>query len=305
MPASARWTSIVTVVVVAFAAGACDPSADPSGRPFRRLSGRYPVVVAAGDIACPGEPCDPERTTAAMVERIGPDVVLALGDTQYREGALADFRASYALTWGAFRSITKPVPGNHEYRTTGAAGYFEYFGSAAAAEDGGDYSFVLGRWLLVAINSAAPGAITPAQLDRVQAQLEATPRRCQLVYWHHPYSSSGAVEGSDPLPDLDQLWTLLLEHGVDVVLNGHAHQYERFAPLGSDGVDDAGIRGFVVGTGGGEPHPFEDELADGSRVRITDVHGVLELELRPRAYAWRFVDPDGLVLDHGSSTCHE
>ncbi|HEY7761414.1 MAG TPA: metallophosphoesterase, partial [Actinomycetota bacterium] len=260
--------------------------------------------MAAGDIACPGEPCEPERGTAALIERIGPDVVLALGDTQYREGALADFRASYDRTWGAFRSVTRPVPGNHEYRTTDAAGYFAYFGSVAAAEDGGDYSFRLGRWLLVAINSAAPGAITPAQLDRVQAQLEATPGRCQLVYWHHPRSSSGAVEGSDPIPDLDPLWSLLLEHGVEVVLNGHAHQYERFAPLGADDeIDDAaGIRGFVVGTGGGEPHPFEDVPVVASRVRITDVHGVLELELRPRADAWRFVGSDGLVLDHGSGT---
>ena len=263
-------------------------------------------MVAAGDIACPGDPCDPERDTAALVERIGPDMVLALGDTQYREGALEDFRASYDRTWGAFKAITRPVPGNHEYRTAGARGYSAYFGAVAAMEEGGDYSFQLGRWLLVAMNSAAPDAITSAQLDRLQTGLEASPRRCELVYWHHPRFSSGAVEGNDPMPDLDALWSLLLEHGVDVVLNGHSHQYERFAPLGADdAVDDAaGIREFVVGTGGGEPHPFEDEPLTASRVRITHVHGVLELELQPRAYAWRFVGSDGSVLDHGSGACH-
>ncbi|HET9311680.1 MAG TPA: metallophosphoesterase [Actinomycetota bacterium] len=263
-------------------------------------------MVAAGDIACPGEPCDQERGTAAMVERIGPDVVLALGDTQYRAGALADFRASYDRTWGSFRSITKPVPGNHEYRTTGAAGYFAYFGRIAAVDDGGDYSFQLGRWLLVAINSAAPGAITDGQLDRVRADLEESSHRCEIVYWHHPLFSSGAVEGSDPMPELASLWALLHAQRVDVVLNGHAHQYERFAPLGADGaIDDVnGIREFVVGTGGGDPHPFEEVPLPASRVRITEVHGVLELELQPRAYAWRFVGTDGSVLDHGSAACH-
>jgi 3',5'-cyclic AMP phosphodiesterase CpdA len=295
------------VLVLVAVAAACERSADRPEAPSRvPRSGRYPVVVAAGDIACPGAPCDPERATAALVSRIDPDVVLALGDTQYREGSLADFRASYDRTWGTFKASTRPVPGNHEYRTTDAAGYFAYFGSIAAGEGGGHYSFDLGRWHLVAIDSAMPGAITDEQLDWVRADLESSSHRCEIAYWHHPRYSSGAVEGNDPIPELAPLWTLLHAQGVDVVLNGHAHQYERFAPLGADGeVDEGvGIREFVVGTGGGDPHPFVDEPLTASRVRITDVHGVLELELRPRAYAWRFVGTDGSVLDHGSGACH-
>jgi len=270
------------------------------------LSGRHPAVVAAGDIACPGSPCDPEQATAAIVSRIDPDLVLALGDTQYREGSLADFRASYERTWGAFKAITRPVPGNHEYRTTDASGYFTYFGTVAGGEDGGHDSFHLGRWHLVALDSAFPGAITDEQLDWVRADLEASSHRCEIVYWHHPLFSSGAVEGNDPMPELASLWALLHAQRVDVVLNGHAHQYERFAPLGADGAidDDNGIREFVVGTGGGDPHPFEEVPLPASRVRITEVHGVLELELQPRSYAWRFVGADGSVLDHGSAACH-
>ena len=263
-------------------------------------------MAAAGDIACPGPPCDPERSTAAIVSRIDPDLVLALGDTQYREGSLAEFGASYDRSWGAFKALTRPVPGNHEYRTTDAAGYFAYFGSAAAGENGGDYSFDLGRWHVIAVNSAFPGAITDRQLDWVREDLEASAHRCEIAYWHHPRFSSGAVEGNDPTPELGSLWTALYGEGVEVVLNGHAHQYERFAPLDGNGAIDVakGIREFVVGTGGGTPHPFEDEPLPGSEVRITDVHGVLELELQPGAYEWRFVGSDGSVLDHGAGSCH-
>ena len=288
---------------------ACQPAAEQpptTGSPHRPLDGEHPIVAAAGDIACPGGPCDPEQATAEIVMRIDPDVVLALGDTQYREGAVAEFEASYDRSWGAFKAVTRPVPGNHEYRTAEAGGYFAYFGSAAAPDDGGDYSFDLGRWHLVAINSASLGAIDDDQLDWVRADLESSTRRCDLAYWHHPRFSSGAVEGIDPAPRLGPLWGLLHEEGVDVVLNGHAHQYERFAPLDAVGAidEETGVREFVVGTGGGTPHPFEDEPAAGSRVRITDVYGVLELELRPRRYAWRFVGAVGSVLDHGSGTCH-
>jgi hypothetical protein len=282
-----------------------DPA--PTGPPYRPLTREWPVVAAAGDIACPpGEgTCEPARATAALVERIDPSAVLALGDNQYTWGTLAEFEAAYDLAWGAFKDITHPVPGNHEYRTTDAAGYFDYFGSRAGPPRG-DYSFELKGWHLVALNSASEGAIADPQLAWVRADLKGSDDRCELAFWHHPRFSSGAVEGGDPVPELGRLWTLLHEQGVDVVLNGHAHQYERFAPLDADGrLDEAsGIREFVVGTGGRTPHRFEDEPVAGSRVRLTDVFGVLELELRPRAYAWRFVSADGLVLDHGAGDCH-
>jgi 3',5'-cyclic AMP phosphodiesterase CpdA len=283
---------------------ACEALRDPapSGTEWRPATGGHPVVVAAGDIACPGAaPCDPERSTAALIERMDAAAVLALGDTQYTDGTLAEYEASYDRSWGAFKDRTHPVPGNHEYRTVGAAGYFDYFGSRART---GDYGFDLGTWRLVAVDSAVDGAISGEQLDRVRSDLERSDRRCELAFWHHPRFSSGAVEGSDPVPELRALWTTLYEQGVDVVLNGHAHQYERFAPLDPEGNLDeaAGIREFVVGTGGGTPHPFEEEPVAGSRVRITDVHGVLELVLRPGSYSWRFVSVGGRVgrvLDHG------
>ncbi|MGH2540689.1 MAG: metallophosphoesterase family protein, partial [Actinomycetota bacterium] len=254
----------------------------------------------------PGEPCDPQRGTAALVRRIDPVVVLALGDNQYTNGTLGEFEASYDPTWGAFLARTRPVPGNHEYRTDGAAGYFEYFGARASPGSDGDYGFDVGRWRLVALNSAVDGAITAAQLEWVRSDLREADRRCELAYWHHPRFSSGTVEGNDPTPDLEALWAVLVDEGVDIVLNGHAHQYERFAPLDADGrpSEEAGIREFVVGTGGGTPHAFEEDPVAGSLVRRTDVHGVLELELRPRDYAWRFVSTDERVLDWGTGECH-
>ena len=304
----ARPVATALAAGAALAIAACDPLAgpEPTGPEWRPVTGDHPVVAAAGDIACPGDPCDLERSTAELIERMDPAAVLALGDNQYTNGTLAEFEASYDRTWGAFKERTYPVPGNHEYRTTDAAGFFGYFGARASPRTEGDYSFDLGTWHVVAVNSASAGAIGEEQLDRVRSALERSNCRCELAYWHHPRYSSGAVEGHDPNPDLGPLWRLLNRHGVDVVLNGHAHHYERFAPLDAEGRLDesAGIREFVVGTGGGTPHPFEDEPVAGSRVRITDVHGVLELVLEPNAYTWRFVSAEGRVLDHGAGACH-
>lgn len=297
------WAAVALVAVVT---ATCEPGRPPDGRPYRPLTGEHPVVVAAGDIACPGDPCDQQRETAAIVRRIDPTVVLALGDNQYTNGTLAEFEASYDPTWGEFLARTRPVPGNHEYRTDDAAGYFDYFGARASPQTHGDYAFDVGRWRVVALNSAAGGAITQEQIEWVRSDLHDADRRCELAYWHHPLFSSGAIEGNDPTPDLEALWALLVDEGVDVVLNGHAHQYERFAPLDADGQlsEETGIREFVVGTGGGTPHAFEQELVAGSSERFTDVFGVLEMELRPREYAWRFVSAEGRVLDQGAGECH-
>ena len=255
-----RFPSLRVRVLVGAAiavSASCEASGDvaPSGTSYRPVRGDAPVIVAAGDIACPGDPCAPERATAALVARIDPTIVLALGDNQYTNGTLAEFERSYDVTWGTFKERTYPVPGNHEYRTREAAGYFGYFGKRASPGTDGDYGIDVGRWRLVALNSAAEGAITARQLDRVSADLRRSDAMCELAFWHHPRWSSGAVEGSDPEPDLGRLWEVLVEHGVDIVLNGHAHQYERFDALDAEGNVDgaAGIRQFVVGTGGGTP----------------------------------------------------
>ncbi len=276
----------------------------PTGSPFTPSAGDDPIVVAAGDISCPGEPCDEQRQTADLVGKIDPDAVLVLGDLQYRDGLLADFESSYEPTWGRFADRTRPVPGNHEYHVPGARGYFDYFGASAHEEQGGWYSFDVGDWHLVAINSGS-GTISDEQLAWVEADLAADDHLCQLAYWHHQRWSSGTVHGPDPEPALISLWRTLHDGGVEVVLNGHEHNYERFALLDPDGRSDpeGGIRQFVVGTGGRSSYPFGDPMP-GSEQRITDVFGVLELTLGADGYGWRFVGVPGSVLDEGSAGCH-
>ena len=284
----------------------CDELSDAGeeGRPFEPVSTDYPIVAAAGDIASQGAPCAGDRATAALVARMDPTVVLVLGDNQYTRGTLTEFRSSYDRTWGRFKKITWPTPGNHEYRTEGARGYFDYFGRQAEPP-AGYYSFELGTWHLVAINSGN-GDIGQEQHSWIRMDLASDDHRCQLAYWHHPLWTSGTVEGADPQPqDLDALWSTLFDAGVDVVLNGHAHQYERFSQLNPSGQIDPvhGIREFVVGTGGGKFHEFGD-VVYGSEVRDADNYGVLELTLRDDAYGWRFVSVDGRVLDEGEGACH-
>jgi 3',5'-cyclic AMP phosphodiesterase CpdA len=261
-----------------------------------------PEIVAAGDIACPGSPCEPQRLTARLVSRIDPDAVLTLGDHQYERGALEDFRSSYDPTWGRFRSRTRPTPGNHEYLTPGAQGYFSYFGRRARLDGNDTYSFGLGRWHVVSINTGA-GPIGSAQLRWVRRDLRRDGHACELAYWHHPRWSSGRGHGSDR--SMAPLWRALVRAGVDVVLNGHEHSYERFAPMTARGrvAPLRGMREFVVGTGGASLHPMGRGIR-GSQRRIDDAWGVLRLVLRPWTYGWRFKTVDGRALDRGSHRCH-
>jgi Calcineurin-like phosphoesterase len=261
-----------------------------------------PVITAAGDIAHEGEPSPPQRRTARLVRSIDPTAALTLGDNQYPDGELADFKASYDPTWGRFKNITRPVPGNHDYHTEGADGYFDYFGRRAHRGNGGYYSFDLGAWHLVAVNSG-PGSISDEQLDWIRRDLRRSDATCELAYWHHPRWSSGTNHGSDE--DMADLWRVLFRQGVDVVLNGHEHNYERFAPLSPSGrrARRTGIREFVVGTGGADSYPFGDPIP-GSQKRITDVFGVLRMTLHNDGCAWAFVRVNGGVRDHGRHGCH-
>jgi acid phosphatase type 7 len=260
------------------------------------------VVVAAGDIACEGDPCPPQRRTARLIRRIDPTAVLTLGDNQYPSGALHDFRSSYDPTWGRFRGRTYPSPGNHEYGTPGAAGYFAYFGRRAHPRTNGTYSFNLGRWHFVSINSGR-GHVTSRQLRWLRRDLVRDRRRCELAYWHHPRWSSGREHGSDPA--MAPLWRVLFRAGVDVVLNGHEHNYERFARLSPRGVraPRRGIRQFVAGTGGADLYRLGAGIR-GSQRRIDDRWGVLRLAMRARGYRWAFVGIGGIRLDRGSERCH-
>lgn len=305
MPGSSFPLRLVVASLVLIA-GACqpDPPADPGPDGGSEPSGSAPTVVAVGDIACPGKPCPEQVATADLTEGIDPVAVLALGDLQYPDASLEDFVASYDLTWGRFADITRPVPGNHEYNEDEALGYFDYFGSSAHEGRGGWYSFEVGDWHLVALNSG-PGTMSQEQLDWVEADLARDEHRCELAFWHHPRFSSGTVHGSDSDPAFELLWAVLHAAGVDVILNSHEHNYERFAPLDADGRPDPsnGIRQFVVGTGGKSLYPLGPP-ATGSETGIDDSFGVLELTLRRTGYGWRFVDVDGNVLDEGSGNCH-
>jgi hypothetical protein len=270
-----------------------------------------PVIAAAGDIACQsGTSCRHPQTSDLLVDRPELTRVLPLGDLQYESGLYSEFMApgAYHDTWGRVRPITAPIPGNHEYETEGASGYFDYFnGIGQTAGPAGDrstgyYSYDLGDWHLVALNSNLPTAAGSAQEQWLRADLAAHPASCTLAYWHHPRWTSGAEHG--PAPRIGPLWRALFDAGADVVLSAHNHHYERFAPQDPAGAADwaGGMRQFVVGTGGAGLYDFATpEPNSEERVRA---HGVLELTLHKGSYDWRFKAPAGAPLDAGSSRCH-
>jgi 3',5'-cyclic AMP phosphodiesterase CpdA len=237
-----------------------------------------------------------------------PGTVLTLGDTVYDDGSTEQFTRCYLPSWGRFRDRTRPVPGNHDYQTAGAGGYHGFFGPRAGPPGTGWYSFDLGQWHLVALNSncAAVGGCQPGSRQErwLRADLNAHPARCTLAFWHHPRFSSGTTHGSDPA--VGGLWLALYQAGADVVLTGHEHNYERFAPLDPSGrVDPAtGVREFVVGTGGESHYPLGSPLP-GSQARDSGTFGVLRLQLRPLGYDWRFLPAQGgSFKDSGTGACH-
>lgn len=266
-------------------------------------------VAAAGDIACaPGDRSSTSAcgqfATSDLIVAGAYDAVLTLGDNQYPSGSEEDFRRSYLESWGRVLATTRPSPGNHDYGTKDAAGYFATFGIAAGDPANGYYSFDLGGWHLVSLNSncdSVPCGPGSEQERWLRADLAAAGTRCVLAYWHHPRFSSGSTHGSDKRTD--GLYRALRGAGADLVLTGHEHHYERFGPTGPDGgADAAGPRLFVVGTGGASHYGFGDPLPT-SEVRISGVFGILELNLRPRGYDWRFRPVAGHDLDAGSGTC--
>jgi acid phosphatase type 7 len=282
------------------------------------------TVVAAGDIACdPAGPADPEEgptvgpacaqaATSDLALSLRPDAVLPLGDNVYSNGTLARYRRWYQPTWGRLDRISHPVPGNHEYITSAesvdAAGYFAYFRTRAGDVRTGWRSFDLGSWHLIALNGACPpaGSCGPGSPQErwLRADLAANARdRCVLAYWHEPRFSSGR-HGNDRR--FAAFWQDLYRAGAEVVLNGHDHDYERFAPQTPDGRADParGVREFVVGTGGANLRQFR-AVEPNSEVRANSSAGVLVLELRPGGYGWRFAPAaGGSFTDSGSGTCH-
>ncbi len=206
-----------------------------------------PVLVAAGDIASCSSSGD--EATAALLDQL-PGTVATLGDNAYPDGAASDFADCYDPTWGRHKARTRPSPGNHDYHTPGASGYYAYFGESAGPSGQGYYSYDVGDWHIVSLNSNEDMTAGSAQEQWLRADLAASAKLCTLAYWHHPRFSSGTLLGG--YSATEPLWQALYDHDADVVLAGHEHNYERFAPQTPAGVADParGIRAFVVGTGG-------------------------------------------------------
>lgn len=265
------------------------------------------VVVAVGDMACSpsasrsANVCQELAVSGAMLA-VRPDALLALGDLQYESGAAW---GPYEASYGRLLSITRPVPGNHEYLTDSAAGYFGYFGTRAGPKGLGYYSFDVGAWHLVALNSECQevggcGERSP-QTTWLAADLAAHRGRCALAYWHIPRFSSGQHGDHSAYR---AMWRVLAARGVDLVLAGHDHNYERLGRLDADGrPSQTGIRSFVVGTGGRNLRPVGPPRA-GSELRLGSAFGFLELRLREDSFAWRFVGVSGTTLDAGEDQCH-
>ncbi|MEP6978354.1 MAG: metallophosphoesterase, partial [Thermoleophilia bacterium] len=255
-----------------------------------------PVVAAAGDICASATDCAP---TAALLGQINPDRVLTLGDQAYPDGTLSQYMSFYDPNWGKYKAKTSPSPGNHEYHTPNGQGYFDYFGGQAP---GPYYSFDLGSWHLISLNGEISVSAGSAQEQWLKADLAAHPNQCMLAYWHEPRFSSGAEHGSSTT--YDPLWRDLYAAGADVVLNGHDHNYERFAPQTPSGATDPkGIREFVVGTGGASHYTFGSPVAN-SEVRDNTSFGVIKLTLHAGSYDWKFIPVAGASFtDSGSGSC--
>jgi len=255
------------------------------------------VIAAAGDICSSPTDCAP---TASLLDQIAPSRVLTLGDNAYPDGSSSDYTSYYEPNWGRHKSKTSPAPGNHDYHTAGGAGYFNYFGSQAPAPY---YSFDLGAWHLISLNGEIDHSSGSTQESWLKNDLAAHPAQCTLAYWHEPRFSSGSEHGSDS--SFDPFWRDLYTAGAEIVLNGHDHEYERFAPQNpTAGADPRGIREFVVGTGGASHYTFTTPIAN-SEIRDNTSYGVLKLTLHSTSYDWNFLPVTGAnFTDTGTTTCH-
>ena len=272
------------------------PGVSPAGGNLP-TSGSSVVLVGAGDIGDDGR-----EATAKLLDRI-PGTVFTAGDNAYPDGTDADYAQKYNPTWGRQRERTKPTPGNHEYNTSGATGYYKYFGSLAGPSSRGYYSYDLGDWHIISLNSNIDMSAGSTQERWLRADLAASNKECTLAIWHHPRFSAGKHGSSTKSQDIYQA---LYEAGAEVVVVGHDHNYQRFAPQTADGQLDRqrGIRQFVAGMGGASHYSFSSPIAN-TEAYNTDTYGVLKLTLGPGTYQWEFVPVAGKTYrDSGSGTCH-
>ena len=276
------------------------------------VSATPPVLLTAGDIG----DCFPTRhgddSTGFLLDSLD-GVVVPLGDNAYDNGTLDEYNNCYGPNWGRQKYRTRPVAGNHDYNTPGAPGYFGYFGAAAGDPAKGYYDYTLGSWLVLAINTGTDKpsnyAAGSPQEQWLRAELASHNQQCVLAVLHHPRFST--IDGRAPIqPPIEAIWKALYEYGADLVVNGHDHSYQRFAPMKPDGTRDNafGIRQITVGTGGGETlYQFSDTLPPGFNIEVRNntTHGILKLTLRANGYDWKFVPASGATFtDSGSGNCH-
>jgi len=284
--------------VLAILSGLVVGSSYPAPQTARAQSSD-PVFVGAGDIANCSHNND--EATAKLLDNIA-GTVFTLGDNVYPDGAPAEFANCYGPTWGRHRDRTRPAPGNHDYHTSGASGYYNYFGSVAGDPGKGYYSYNLGAWHIISLNSESGYTAGSAQEQWLKADLAANQSACTLAYWHHPRFSSGQHGNSTRS---QAFWQALYDDGADVVLSGHDHTYQRFAPQSPNGQAEPnrGIREFVVGTGGAGLYPFPTTVPN-TEVRNNTTFGVLKLTLHATSYDWQFVPIAGQTFtDSGTGNC--
>jgi len=286
------------VVALSLAAvAACSESA--SGPTTPSAAPTTAVFVGAGDIATCGT--TGSAATAALLDR-QPGTVFAAGDNAYQNGSEQEYFDCYGPTWGRHRSRTRPVPGNHEYQTPGAIGYFSYFGSLAGPGNLGYYAYTLGAWQMIALNSEVDVSAGSAQAAWLKDQLAATTvGACTAAYWHRPFVSSGP-HGDNV--DMRDLFEILYDAGVEFLVVGHDHIYERFDRLDASGRPDPvrGIREFIVGTGGA-PLTGPVRVRSGSQMQAT-TWGIIRFDLSPGSYRWQFIAADQSFSDSGFEMCH-
>ena len=262
------------------------------------------TIVAAGDIAQCNSSND--EATALLVDDI-PGTVAVLGDNVYENGSATEYTNCYAPSWGRHKARTRPSVGNHEYQTANASGYYGYFGSAAGDPATGYYSYDLGAWHVVVLNSNCSIVSCDAgsaQEHWLRADLAANTKSCTLAYFHHPRFNSGASHGNSTA--VGPFWNALYDYDADVILNGHEHLYERFAPQTPNAAGDVarGIRQFTVGTGGRSFYSI-GTIQPNSEIRNNATYGVLKLTLGTGNYSWQFVPVAGMTFtDTGSGNCH-
>jgi calcineurin-like phosphoesterase family protein len=325
-----RLATLALVVFGSLLLAAGSPSVS-RGSTVRADAAGDPVIAAVGDMACDpsdvnyngglgvGNKCR-QQATSDLAAAGGYAAVLALGDEQYECGGYQAFLQAYDPTWGRVRAITRPTPGNHEYLQSNnsagtgcgslatARGYFDYFGSAAGTKGKGYYSFDIGSWHLIALNAncrfTTGCKAGSAQEKWLKADLAASSATCTLAFWHQPRFSSAKVHGNND--KYAAFWDDLYAAGADLVLNGHFHAYERFAPQDPNQQPDptTGIREIVVGTGG-EGYQQFGAVQPNSEVRGTKLNGILAVTLHPDGYDWEYVAiPGETFSEAGSDLCH-